>query len=241
MRVAGAASAFSGSAQMKPHSERGIPSPPRPSVEGERPRRSVDRATDRPQPQVKRLIPVTAAEQRLCEVVVAVYQHDGADPRLGRGVADLVRDAGLVDIGVQFHADASPIGHSRRTVLLDLVRSLRPKILERGLLDERELAELHRALSEHLADARTWLCRSCCSRSGAASRCEPRERRTPRSPEIHRPCAGCSARAPGQARRAGAERLPADATSVVECVKHAPATSRSPSPRPGAARERCVA
>ena len=86
---------------------------------------------------------------------MAVYQQDGAAPRVGRGVADLVRDAGLVDVGVQLHADASPIGHSRRTVLLDLVRSLRPKILERGLLNERELAELHQAASEHLADART--------------------------------------------------------------------------------------
>jgi hypothetical protein len=40
-------------------------------------------------------------------------------------------------------------------LLPDLVRSLRPMILELGLADERELDEVDHAVREHLADPRT--------------------------------------------------------------------------------------
>ena len=48
-----------------------------------------------------------------------------------------------------------PAGHSRRTVRLDLVRSMRPAILDLELCNEQELAELDRAVRAHLADPRT--------------------------------------------------------------------------------------
>ncbi len=54
-----------------------------------------------------------------------------------------------------WYAPLYPAGHSRRTILPDLVRSLRPMILELGLSDERELGEVDRAVREHLADPRT--------------------------------------------------------------------------------------
>jgi len=38
---------------------------------------------------------------------------------------------------------------------MDLVRSMRPRILERKLADERELDELDRAAREHLGDPDT--------------------------------------------------------------------------------------
>jgi SAM-dependent methyltransferase len=53
------------------------------------------------------------------------------------------------------HAPVYPAEHSRRTILPGLVRSLRPMILQSGLSDERELAELDRAVRQHLADPRT--------------------------------------------------------------------------------------
>lgn len=99
--------------------------------------------------------PPHSAWDRLCEVFFDVFHQDGADPHIGRSVAKMCHDAGLLDVGVQVQADAYPIGHPRRTVLLEHVRSLTPKILDRGLLDERELDDLHRAASEHLSDART--------------------------------------------------------------------------------------
>jgi SAM-dependent methyltransferase len=99
--------------------------------------------------------PPHPAWDRLTEVFLAVWRHDGADPYLGRRLPDLLRGAGLVDVGVEARADVYPVGHSRRTIHADLVQSMRPKILDRGLLDERELDELDRAIREHLSDPRT--------------------------------------------------------------------------------------
>jgi hypothetical protein len=50
-----------------------------------------------------------------------------------------------------------PAGHSRRTIRLELIRSMRPKIVGFGLAGERELDELDRAAREHLSDPRTLL------------------------------------------------------------------------------------
>jgi hypothetical protein len=45
-----------------------------------------------------------------------------------------------------------PAGHSRRTIRLDLVRSMRPMIIGMGLADEQELDDLDRIAREHLDD-----------------------------------------------------------------------------------------
>jgi trans-aconitate methyltransferase len=92
---------------------------------------------------------------RLREIFHASFGRSGADPHIGRRLTELYRDAGLEDIEVVAHAAVYPVGHSRRTILPDLVRSLSPVILELGLTDERGLASLDRAVREHLADPRT--------------------------------------------------------------------------------------
>ena len=61
----------------------------------------------------------------------------------------------ISEIELASYAPAYPAGHSRRTLLPDLVRSMRPMILELGLSDERELGEVDRAVREHLAEPRT--------------------------------------------------------------------------------------
>ena len=57
-----------------------------------------------------------------------------------------------LDIGVEARAVVYPVGHSRRTIRADLVRSLRPHVLKMGLADERELDDLDAALRAHLQD-----------------------------------------------------------------------------------------
>jgi trans-aconitate methyltransferase len=99
--------------------------------------------------------PALPAWDRMREIFRASFSRSGADLDIGRRLTELYRQAGLADIEVAVHAPAYPAGHSRRTVIPDLVRSLRPMILELGLSDERELAELDRAVREHLADPRT--------------------------------------------------------------------------------------
>jgi SAM-dependent methyltransferase len=99
--------------------------------------------------------PPHRAWDRLRDIFVEANRSDGADPFIGRRLPELLRHAGLVQIGVAAEADVYPVGHSRRTVRPDLVRTMRPKILERGIATERELDELDQAVRAHLADPDT--------------------------------------------------------------------------------------
>jgi ubiquinone/menaquinone biosynthesis C-methylase UbiE len=99
--------------------------------------------------------PPLAAWDRLWELFLAGFTRAGADPFTGRRLTEMYRLAGLEDTEVRVHAGTYPAGHSRRTVIPDLVRSLHPMISELGLADEHELAELDRAVRRHLADPRT--------------------------------------------------------------------------------------
>ena len=99
--------------------------------------------------------PPLPAWDRLVEIFRAGFSRSGADPLIGRRLPELYRQAGLEEIEVVVHAPVYPAGHSRRTILSDLVRSLRPMILDLELLGEEELASLDRAVRAHLADPRT--------------------------------------------------------------------------------------
>jgi SAM-dependent methyltransferase len=99
--------------------------------------------------------PPLPAWDRLTEAFLAVWGQDGADIHLGRRLPEMLRAAGLVDVGVTGRADAYPVGHSRRTIHPDLVQSMRAKVLQRGLLGERELDELVAGVRAHLDDPGT--------------------------------------------------------------------------------------
>ena len=99
--------------------------------------------------------PPHPAWDRLCEIFRASFSRNGADLLIGRRLTELYREAGLEDIGVEARAGVYQATDSRRTVRADLVRSMRPMILEVGLADERELDELDRTVREHLDDPRT--------------------------------------------------------------------------------------
>jgi SAM-dependent methyltransferase len=112
-------------------------------------------ASQEPDVEYSLCYPPLAAFDRLRELFRAGFGRWGADLFIGRRLGELHRAAGLEEVSVVVHATVYPPGHSRRTVLPDLVRSLRPAIIELGLADERELAEVDRAVREHLADPRT--------------------------------------------------------------------------------------
>jgi ubiquinone/menaquinone biosynthesis C-methylase UbiE len=99
--------------------------------------------------------PPLAAWDRITELFLASFGRSGADPLIGRRLTELYRNAGLVDIGVMVHAAVYPAGHSRRTVIPDLVRSLRPAIVGLGLAREEVVTELDQQVRRHLADPRT--------------------------------------------------------------------------------------
>ena len=99
--------------------------------------------------------PPLAEWDRLWSLFQASFPRAGADLRLGRRLTELFREAGLTDVGATVYASCYPAGHSRRTVIPDLVRSLHPVILGLGLAGERELADVDAAVRAHLADPHT--------------------------------------------------------------------------------------
>ena len=112
-------------------------------------------ASQEPDVEYSLCYPPLPAWDRLREIFRASFGRSGADPCIGRRLTELYRQAGLEEIEVVAHAATYPAGHSRRTIMPDLVGSLGPAILELGLADDRELAELDQAVRDHLADPRT--------------------------------------------------------------------------------------
>jgi ubiquinone/menaquinone biosynthesis C-methylase UbiE len=99
--------------------------------------------------------PPSPALEQLGQVFRASSEEDGADPNIGRRLHELLRTTGLEDIHVEARADVHRSGDSRRSVIVDLVRSLRPKIVARGLMSELELERLDGEARAHLDDPET--------------------------------------------------------------------------------------
>jgi SAM-dependent methyltransferase len=101
--------------------------------------------------------PPHPAFTRLCEIFPVVFGRHGADPHIGRRVPELFRRAGLGEVAVEATARVYPLGHSRRTIWMDLVRAVRPHVRELGLASDAELDELDAAARAHLDDPGTMM------------------------------------------------------------------------------------
>ncbi|MGB9308785.1 MAG: methyltransferase domain-containing protein [Mycobacterium sp.] len=103
-----------------------------------------------PSPEVSICYPSHPAYERLVDMFAPVFTRNGADWRIGRRLAELFRAAGLVDVHVDVLAEVYPRGHTRRTIRVDLIRSMRPQVIELGLATEPELDELFADALAHL-------------------------------------------------------------------------------------------
>ena len=99
--------------------------------------------------------PPNPAYDRLAGIFPAVFSRNGADWRIGRRVAELYRAAGLVDVQVEARSDIYPRGHTRRTILVDLVRSMHPYVVELELATDQELEQLFTDALIHLENPDT--------------------------------------------------------------------------------------
>jgi SAM-dependent methyltransferase len=99
--------------------------------------------------------PPDQAFDRIRQIFSVAFSRNGADPAIGSRVPELFRQAGLADVQVESRTQMYPPGNSRRTVRLDLVRAMRPQIVEMGLASATELDELDAAARPHLEDPRT--------------------------------------------------------------------------------------
>ena len=99
--------------------------------------------------------PPNAAVARLGELFPIVFERNGADSRIGRRIQELLRNAGLEDVGVEARPQTYPPGHTRRTILPDLIRTMRQQIIDLGLASGAELDVLDASARAHLEDRRT--------------------------------------------------------------------------------------
>ena len=99
--------------------------------------------------------PPNQAFTRINELFAVAFSRNGADPALGRKATELLRDNGLHDVGVDVRTQMFPLGHTRRTARLDLVRAMRSQIIQMGLADGAELDELDRQARRHLDNPAT--------------------------------------------------------------------------------------
>jgi ubiquinone/menaquinone biosynthesis C-methylase UbiE len=99
--------------------------------------------------------PPDPAFDRICAIFRVAFSRNGADPEIGRRVPELFRNAGLADVMVESRTQMYPPGNSRRTLRLDLVRALRPQIIEMGLANAQELDKLDAEARLHVEDPHT--------------------------------------------------------------------------------------
>jgi SAM-dependent methyltransferase len=99
--------------------------------------------------------PPCPAFDRIGQIFQVAFTRNGADPWIGRRVPELFRQAGLVDVQAEMRAQQHPPGHTRRTIRLDLLRSIRTQVIDMGLATEEELDELDATTRSHLDDPRT--------------------------------------------------------------------------------------
>jgi SAM-dependent methyltransferase len=89
------------------------------------------------------------------ELFAVVFGRHGADPNIGRRLPELLRRAGIKDVGVAARVQMYRVGISKRTARLDLVQSMRAQVIELGLASEAELDELDAAARAHLDNPHT--------------------------------------------------------------------------------------
>jgi hypothetical protein len=104
--------------------------------------------------------PPHPAWDALLGAFLALQRANGQDPHLGRRLFGLLREAGLADVGVAVQTQVGRAGDFVPTQLPTVIRSLRDRVVARGLLGEAEFAAHLEALERHLADPGTIVVRS---------------------------------------------------------------------------------
>ena len=83
------------------------------------------------------------------------FSATAPSPHTGIGMQHITGAASLEDIQVEARVQMYPPGNSRRTIRPDLVRAMRPQVLDMGLASATELDELDTAARAHLQDPHT--------------------------------------------------------------------------------------
>lgn len=99
--------------------------------------------------------PPLPAWDRLKQALVSYSEAKGIDLYIGRRIARMLRNAGLVNIQVKPLIHIYGPDHSRRPIFLQFVNNLRDRVVEEGLISEAEFAECVSSLERHLREPET--------------------------------------------------------------------------------------
>ncbi|MFJ8149477.1 methyltransferase domain-containing protein [Streptomyces sp. NPDC096094] len=92
---------------------------------------------------------------RLVTVIAQLWARNGMDVMLGRRLPGILRQHGLLDVGVRASTHVFQHTDPYRTLLVDRARLCRSALVEHGLITDAELDDHIEALSQHLADPGT--------------------------------------------------------------------------------------
>ena len=99
--------------------------------------------------------PPISAWDRLKHALHTYSERKGIDLYIGRRIARMLRDAGLVEVRVNPLIHIYEPDHSRRPIFLQFVNNLRDRIVAEGLISPEEFAESIAALGRHLSEPET--------------------------------------------------------------------------------------
>ena len=99
--------------------------------------------------------PPLPAWDRLTRALEAYSKAKGIDLYIGRRLARILRNAGLIDVRVNPLIHVYGRHHTRRPLLLQFANNLRERIVAEGLISEVEFAEAIESLKHHLDDPET--------------------------------------------------------------------------------------
>ena len=85
------------------------------------------------------------------------FHASGGNEFVGRSLGRLLRSAGVENVQMKVHVAITQVGEYRRTHLLSLLESMQDVVLASGRINETDLRQHMKALSEHLADPETTL------------------------------------------------------------------------------------
>ena len=101
--------------------------------------------------------PPQAAWQRLKEVTIAAFDQSGGDYNAGRRMYGLLRQAGCLQVNGRAVVLGLPAGHPFRRWPIESATALRQRILEGGLMAEKEFEETLEACRRVAEDPEIWM------------------------------------------------------------------------------------
>ena len=102
-------------------------------------------------------VPLHPSWTALLDAFHVAFHANGGNAYVGRELVGFLRNAGIRNIRVKIHVGTVSVGEYRRTHLLSLLDVLHNKVIDSGVLTEKQLSDHRDALTAHLKNPDTLL------------------------------------------------------------------------------------